>query len=297
MSAPPIERGIADGSVRLDAFVRRHWPALSRRVVRLLIHDGAIRLNGRRATKGTTLSSGDEVTLEAPTDIVADDSRAHVLRHVDDALVVVEKPGGVPGHALDPRQRGTIAGFLLARFPETAAIGDRLAAGLVHRLDTGTSGLLVAARSAESWAALRRAFQRGEVVKTYLVVVAGTPPADTRIDLALAHDPRDRRRMIPAAGTLRAWAACTEVTVRTPGARRSLVVATMRSGVTHQIRAHLAAIGHPVVGDALYDGPTAPLPIGRHALHAAALEFPHPVTGERLRVESPLPADLAALLD
>ncbi len=144
---------------------------------------------------------------------------------------------------------------------------------------------------------LRRAFQRGEVAKSYLAVVSGPPSPNTRIDLALAHDPRDRRRMIPATGTLRAWPACTEIAAVAPGTRRTLVTARMRTGVTHQIRAHLAAIGHPVVGDALYGGPTAPLPVGRHALHAAVLEFAHPLTGAPLRIESPLPADLAALLD
>ena len=120
--------------------------------------------------------------------------------HVDDEVVVVDKPGGMPGHALDPRQRGTLAAFLAGRFPETAALGDPLSSGLVHRLDTGTSGLQIAARTPDAHARLRAAFRAGEVAKRYLAIVHGiAPAAHARSTARSRHDPRDRRRMIAGA--------------------------------------------------------------------------------------------------
>jgi 23S rRNA pseudouridine1911/1915/1917 synthase len=216
--------------------------------------------------------------------------------YVDTHLVALDKPGGLRGHALDPRQRGTVAAFVLARWPETAAIGDPLAPGFVHRLDTGTSGLLLVARTAAAFAALRAAFRSRAIEKTYLAVVAGSPPPRAHLETPLAHDPRDRRRMAPARGGGRAWPAVTDVETLAVHGGRALVRTRMRTGVTHQIRAHLALLGHPVLGDALYGGPPAPLAPGRHALHAAELVLPHPTRGLTLRLASPLPAELERLL-
>jgi 23S rRNA pseudouridine1911/1915/1917 synthase len=284
-----------EGPIRVDTFVHRTWPALSRRVVRRILADGAVRVNGRRVRKGTMLAAGDVVALDALPRLAEEPDLPVPIRWEDPSLVVVEKPGGMPAHALDPHQRGTVAAFLLARYPEMAAFGDPLAAGLVHRLDTGTSGLLVAARTAASHAVLRAAFRARAVEKTYLAVVAGRTQPFTRITIALAHDPHDRRRMIAAAPGLRSWSAVTEVETRAIAADRTLVVARMRTGVTHQIRAHLAAVGHPVLGDALYGGPTANLAPGRHALHAAGVSLPHPAGGQLLKLESPLADDLRAV--
>ncbi|HJQ84217.1 MAG TPA: RluA family pseudouridine synthase, partial [Candidatus Binatia bacterium] len=219
--------------------------------------------------------------------------------HEDASIVVVDKPGGMPAHALDPRQRGTAAAFLLARYPEMADVGEPLAPGLVHRLDTGTSGLLVAARTVEAHAALRAALRARRVEKRYVAVVAGTGPelAGTRVVLPLAHDAGDRRRMIAAAPGLRAWPAETALEVLSSWRGRTLVRATIRTGVTHQVRAHLAHVGHPVLGDVLYGGPPVALPAGRHALHASELSLPHPADGRPLVLASALPPDLRALVD
>src|SRR5207244_3800285 len=162
----------------------------------------------------------------------------------------------MPSHALDPRQRGTAGAFVVARHPETATIGDPLAPGLVHRLDTGTSGLLVAARTNEAHAKLRAALRGRQVEKAYLAIVQGDAQAldGVRVSLPLAHDPRDRRRMIPAAPGLRGWAAETSFVLRGTRPDRSLVEATIRTGVTHQVRVHLAHVGHPVLGDIIYGG-------------------------------------------
>ena len=285
-------------AVRLDTFLRGALPAMSRRLVRRLIAEGAVCVNGRPAAKGVRVAPGDRVTLpDLPATITPEPGLALAVLHEDDALVALDKPGGIPGHALDPRQRGTAAAFLLARYPEMADVGDPLAPGLVHRLDSGTSGLLVAARTRAAHCALRAALRARAVEKRYLAWVAGDASAldGARVALPLAHDPRDRRRMLPATPGVRAWPAETRLAIVAAGRERSLVEATILTGVTHQVRVHLAARGHPVLGDVLYGGAPAGLPRGRHALHAAGLTLPHPTDGRPLSLSALLPADLAAL--
>jgi 23S rRNA pseudouridine1911/1915/1917 synthase len=226
---------------------------------------------------------------------VAEIDLAFRVVHEDPSLAVIDKPGGVAGHALDPRQRGTVAGFLLARYPEAASVGDRLAPGLVHRLDTGTSGLLVAARTHAAFLALRSAWRAGNVCKTYLAIVRGRLQSAATIEVALAHDPADRRRMVAATGARRAWRATTHIEPLHVFGDRTLVRASMQTGVMHQIRVHLALHGHPVLDDALYGDAAVGLPPGRHALHACELRFPHPVGHEQLTLSSALPPDLACL--
>src|SRR5262249_12917399 len=167
--------------------------------------------------------------------------------------------------------------------------------GLAHRLDTGTSGLQMAARSARAFGRLRDAFRAGEVTKRYLAVVSGTPPSHAVVVTPLAHDPRDRRRMVPATAGQRAWPARTEVTLCETRGGIALVTATLRSGVTHQGRAHLAQLGHPGLGDVRYGGPDACLTGGRPGLHARGVGPGGRLTGLP-RFESELPADLRALL-
>ncbi|HXJ37217.1 MAG TPA: RluA family pseudouridine synthase [Candidatus Eisenbacteria bacterium] len=281
----------AGAPTRLDAFVRAELPHLSRRVARLLIDEGAVRVNGRFAAKGTSLAPGDEVLLPEVPGLAPDETGMLDVLYQDDRVLAVDKPGGIPGHALDPRERGTLASMLLARHPELAGIGDALAPGFVHRLDTGTSGVLLVGRTAEDHLALRSAFARHEVTKRYVAVVTGRPQAGRVIDAALAHDPRDRRRMIAARAGDRAWPAATRIVETRGHGPWNLVTVEIRTGVTHQVRAHLALAGHPVAGDLLYGGAPADLAPLRHALHAARLELP----SWHLEVEAPLPDDLARL--
>ena len=282
--------------IRLDAFVRAALPALSQRLARAVIAEGAVRVNGRRAAKGARLREGDRVTLPDIDRLVAEPALAIPVVYEDEMLVALDKPGGMPAHALDPRARGTAANYLLGRHPEIAGIGTPLAPGLVHRLDTGTSGLLLAARTPAAYEALRRSFAAHEVEKRYLALVAGSVPGSgLHVELPLAHDPQDRRRMMPARPGRRAWEAETTVKPIVSGSTCSLVEAAIRTGVTHQVRVHLAHAGHPVLGDVLYGGPPAALPDGRHALHAAALAFRHPADGRAMTLSAPLPEDLQAL--
>jgi 23S rRNA pseudouridine1911/1915/1917 synthase len=276
---------------RLDHWLRRQVPGLSRRVAHAWIAEGCVRVDGRPARKGSVVRPGVRVRFPAVAGVGPAATVGLSILFADEALVVVDKPGGVPSHALDPRERGTIANALVARYPETAA----LAGGLAHRLDTGTSGVLVAARRADVWEAVRAAFRARTVGKEYLALVEGLPPATCTIEVPLAHDPHDRRRMLPARPGLRAWPAVSVVQRLATDGRVSLVHVVMRTGVTHQIRAHLALRGHPLLGDALYGGPAGSLPAGRHALHAARLTLPTLLGRPPATFESPLPPDLRAL--
>jgi len=293
----PDERLVAgEAGQRLDAFVAAACPALSRRLVQRVIADGVVRLNGRPAAKGTRLRAGDRVTGLAVAPLTPEPGLALTIVHEGDDFVVLDKPGGMPSHALDPRQRGSAAAFVLGRWPETAAVGDALAPGLVHRLDSGTSGLLIAARSPSAYASLRAAFRARAVSKRYLALVVGRPPASLEIRTPLAHDASDRRRMRAARSGDRCWPAETRVETRALAGDVALVALTMRTGVTHQLRVHCALAGFPVLGDALYGAASPALPPGRHALHAAALSLPGLGEHPPWTVCAPLPADLRALL-
>jgi len=279
-------------SERLDHWLRRELPGLSRRVLHVLIADGSVRVDGRRARKGDLVQAGMRVTLPGLGVLAPNPALPLTVLYEDSALVAIDKPGGMPSHPLDPRERDTIANALLARYPET----ESLAGGLAHRLDTGTSGVLLAARSAAVWTDLRAAFRSKTVTKRYLAITSGVAPEAADVDLALSHHPSDRRRMVPARPGVRSWPARSAIRRMASDGTASLVAITMRTGVTHQIRVHLAHLGHPVLGDALYGGAPCPLPPGRHALHAAALELPAIGVLPPLTIESPLAADLQPLL-
>ncbi len=263
---------------RLDALVRALLPGASRRLVRILIDEGAVRLNGRIARKGERIVVGDRIEVPTLAPLAPEPDAPLAVLHEDAEVVAVDKPGGMRGHALEPRQRGTVAAALLGRYPELAGVGGPLAAGLVHRLDTGTSGVLLAARSPAAYDDWRAAFRRHEVVKRYVAIVVGVP-APGVVETPLAHDPGDRRRMRAARPGERSWPARTVLVGIAPRGAFARVDVEIRTGVTHQVRAHLALLA------------AATLPSGRHALHAAVLELP----ARAFLVAAPLPPDLAAL--
>lgn len=281
---------------RLDAFVLAVGLPLSRRMVHQLITDGVVRLNGQRTAKGARVAAGDRVTVPWLTALTPEPELPVRIAHVDAQVIALDKPGGMPGHALDPRRLGTAAAFLVARWPETARIGEPFSGGLVHRLDTGTSGLLLAARTTAAFEALRGAFRARRVTKRYLAITSGILDAPIDVAHALAHDTADRRRMRIARDGEVSWPAHTHVEPLARAGDRTLVAATIRTGVTHQVRVHLASIGLPVVGDLLYGGVEGDLATGRHALHASALAIAAGVLDEPLALESPLPDDLRALM-
>jgi 23S rRNA pseudouridine1911/1915/1917 synthase len=297
----------ADGSVRLDAALRSRFPHLSRRDIRLAIASGVVRVNGRRARKGDRVQASDQITvgelLETPPP--PRDTPVPLL-HVDTALIVIDKPPCLPTAARRLSDQPSVAGFLLHRFPDLAAVGrGPLEAGLVHRLDAGTSGVLLAARSPHAWATLRAQFRQRTVEKEYLALVAGRLRGARELAHDLTHDRRVAGRMTVARrgsgrqerSAPRRWPARALVTPLEEGAATTLVRVRLCTGVTHQIRVQLAAIGHPVIGDAQYGGPVLPdLPARRTLLHAASVAIDHPLHGERCRFPSPIPRDFAGVL-
>lgn len=233
-----------------------------------------MRVNGKIARKSTIVCAGDVVTFRVPPEAPRVEDAPLALLHVDDELVAIDKAAGMPT-TIGSAAGTSVAAALLARFPEMASL-DARHAGLVHRLDTGTSGLLLAARTPTMHARLRAAFAAKRVTKEYLAVVVGRLDSRHVVTHALARHPKSRGRMVIARHTARAWAAETEVTPIGCDADLTLVRLHMRTGVTHQLRVHLASLGHPIVGDRRYGRDTDAIdprvaPEGWHFLHARTL--------------------------
>jgi 23S rRNA pseudouridine1911/1915/1917 synthase len=273
---------------RVDRAIARSFPGASRRALAQLFDDGAVRVAGKRAKKGDRVAPGDVVEL-ARAPAIGDDLRPvadpdvalDVLVERAD-LVAICKPAGVPSQPLRAGERGTAANAIVARWPECAALGDDPRdAGLVHRLDIGTSGVLVAARTAAAYRALRDAFSAARVAKQYLAIACARPVSRS-CDAPLAQ--RGNHVVVDHVAGLPAE---TAFVVERASATHSLVRCTARTGRMHQVRAHLAHVGAPIAGDALYGG----APIAEHDgffLHAARVELPE------LVVEAPAPARFAA---
>jgi len=269
---------------------------LPRARVKELLERGAVRIGGRPPRKGDRTVAGArvEVTLtdEDPRPVPQPELPLSVI-HLDPQLVAVDKPAGVPSHPLQPGERGTVVNALVARHPECAeASADPREGGLVHRLDTLTSGVLLAARTAEAWRALREAFSGRQVDKRYLAVVTGPVADEGEIDLPLRHRGDHVEPAMAGGGR----EALTDFRVLSRAGDASLLEVRIHTGVLHQIRAHLAAIGAPVLGDTDYGG--RPLPgLDRFFLHAARLGFSHPASGSRLEITAPLPDELRRVLE
>jgi 23S rRNA pseudouridine1911/1915/1917 synthase len=297
---------VADGEGgRLDHFLVRHLPGCSRRRARLVIDAGAVLVNGRPGRKGQALQPGDVVRTDRASfagTLAAQEPLALPILYADAALIAVEKPAGMPTIALRAGDRDTVANYLLVPYPELRGIGGSpFESGLAHRLDTATSGVLVAGRTAEAWRHLRGQFRRRAVDKLYLAVVAGDVSWPGTVTSPIAHQPRRRRRMCVCtepkrASNLGARPALTRYRPlwRLRGA--TLLAVRIPTGVRHQIRVHLASIGHPVLGDALYGDAAAAGASPRLLLHAARIGVAHPIDGRRIIVRSRLPADFQAPL-
>jgi 23S rRNA pseudouridine1911/1915/1917 synthase len=214
----------------------------------------------------------------------------------DTHLVAVAKPAGCHASPQRPDETGTVTQRLVAQYPQLAGVGfSPREPGVCHRLDYWTSGVLVAAKDQTSFAAVRQAFDQHAVKKTYLALVTGAPPDSLAADAEISH--RSRRSKKVLVGDRRgrgAMPARTEFFVMQRGATVALVRAVCTTGAMHQVRAHAAHAGFPLLGDVLYGGPAEP--DGRFWLHAASVEWPHPQTGARLTIEAPLPDDFRARL-
>jgi 23S rRNA pseudouridine1911/1915/1917 synthase len=295
---------------RIDALIAATIPALSRAQVQRLIDGAQVRLNAAVVARaGQRVRAGDAVELDVPPAepiaLVAEDLPLAIL-YEDADLVVVDKPAGLVVHPAAGHARGTLVNALLFHCRDLSGIGGALRPGIVHRLDKDTSGAMVVTKSDRAHAALGAAFaakSRGEpggIVREYLGITAPPPPgqAGTLRTLHGRH-PVDRKRFSSKVATGKA--AVTHWAVIEPLAGAALVRFRLETGRTHQIRVHAADHGWPLLGDPMYGRTPRPLTaiaraLGRQALHAALLELDHPVSGARLRFESPLPDDLLAAL-
>jgi len=277
----------------------------SRAVAGSVVDAGGARVDGRVVTqRSTRLEEGSVVELDPPPpEERAPEAEPSVevdVVHADDDVVVVEKPAGLVVHPGAGHRSGTLVGGLLARFPEIAEVGDPDRPGIVHRLDRGTSGLLAVARSPAGYEGLVDQLASRSVERAYLALVLGRPdPPVGVVDAPIGRSRRVPTRMTVASDGRPARTAYeVEQAFAADGA--ALVRCRLETGRTHQIRVHLLAIGHPVVGDDVYgDGrrpPEALASLDRIFLHATRLGFDHPVTGERLAFDSPLPAELSTAL-
>jgi 23S rRNA pseudouridine1911/1915/1917 synthase len=282
---------------------------LPRSTVAEMVAGGAVRLSGRTVTlRSTRVSSGGEVDVDVPTP--ADDTTLPApeveveVVHVDTDVIVVDKVAGMVVHPGSGNSRGTLVQGLLARYPELGDVGQPGRPGVVHRLDKGTSGLLVVARSAGAYDSLVAQLAGRTVGRAYVALVWGCPePAQGEVDAPIGRSRREPTRMTVSS---RGREARTGYQVRRcyqSPAPTALVTCRLETGRTHQIRVHLSAIGHPVVGDARYggrrdaSGAFDPLGSQRPFLHAEQLSFDHPATGERLSFVSEVPGDLREVLD
>jgi 23S rRNA pseudouridine1911/1915/1917 synthase len=277
---------------RLDVFLAAH--AGSRAAAQRLIDGAHVTVDGAPRSKRHLLAGGERIAVSEPAaPPEADVAPApFAIAFEDEHLIVVDKPAGVVVHPAHGHRRGTLVQALAGKVAG-GEHPDR--PGIVHRLDRDTSGLLVVARSEAVHAALKALIASRTLEREYLALVEGRPPARRgRIDAPLGRDRRVRTRV--STDTDEPRAAVTHFEVEEALPHDTLLRVRLETGRTHQIRAHLRAIGHPVAGDPEY-GPAGRHGLARQFLHSSRLAFPHPMTGDRVAVTSPLPADLAAALD
>ena len=294
--------------IRLDSFARQCLPQLSRRQIEKAIRERLFFINGQIGRKGDRLTSGDVLVFVGPEDWLAvhplADSQIDVpIIYEDSMILAVNKPAGVATHGFSGRDTKTLANFLMAKRPNLVDIGkSRWEPGLIHRLDRETSGLVLVAKTQSAFAELRSQFRRRQVKKIYRALVWGVTPIQGIIDFPLTHDTREHSRMrvvrrSAQKPSLRIWQAITRYRRLGQSQGLSWLEIEMETGVTHQIRVHLAAIGHPIVADALYGGDkTGRLGLARHFLHASALEFRHPEADRIIKLRAQLPSELHSVL-
>ena len=286
--------------LRLDQALARLFPQFSRTRLAAWLRQGRIRIDQRSLPPDERIWGGEAVELDPGPD-PSGEPRAEAIDlaivHEDDAVLVIDKPAGLVVHPGSGNWSGTLLNALLHHAP---ALGGVPRAGIVHRLDKDTSGLLVVAKTLEAQTALVRQMQARSVERIYLALAHGAVPGDGTVEAPIGRDPRHRTRMAVVPG---GRAALTRYRVLKRWRAATLLECRLTTGRTHQIRVHLHSIGHPLVGDPVYRSPryakSSPALEGfsRQALHAAKLSFVHPVSGAKRSFESALPADMRALLE
>ena len=301
-----VEVSAEHDGARLDTFLTNALPDRSRSQVQKLIRDGHVTGPGKDLRASTPVRAGQAFAVDVPAPVeakaVAEDLPLTIL-YEDTDIVVIDKPAGMVMHPGAGHDRGTIVNALLFHVDDLSGVGGELRPGIVHRLDRGTSGVMIAAKNDSAHQELARQFHDREVEKEYIALVWGLVQQGRRIDEPIGRDPTDRQKMSTRAR--RSRSAVTRVTKAEHLRGVSLLRVAIATGRTHQIRVHLSAIGHPVVGDSTYGGVhrrvandvRAVQRLERPFLHAARLVFIHPNEMRRMEFSSPLPRDLQSVLD
>ncbi|MEO8024891.1 MAG: RluA family pseudouridine synthase [Bryobacteraceae bacterium] len=286
---------------RLDHVLQEAFPQFSRARMQAWAKSGRVLVDGAATEKASAiLRGGERISLapDAPPPLRAEPEDLPVdILYEDDAVIAINKPAGLTVHAGAGAHSGTLVNRLVARFRTLSQVGGDQRPGIVHRLDKETSGVLLVARTDAAHRALAEQFATRTVDKVYLALVHGLVKKDAgRVETPITRDPVRRTRMTTKLEKGRSALTMYRVLRRCAEARLSYLEVTIGTGRTHQIRVHLASIGHPVVGDRLYGAP-ADADLGRNFLHAHRISFDSPATGERVTVEAALPAELEAFLE
>jgi len=295
---------------RLDVFLSEQQPELTRSRIKKLIESGNIMIDGRRAKAGAALKEGSVISIQIPDPEPAGTSAEKIpisILYEDKDLIVIDKAPHMVVHPAHGHHSGTIVNALLYHCRDLSGIGGVTRPGIVHRLDKGTSGVMVAAKNDAVHHALSRQFKDHTIGRTYLAAVKGEVALDEgMIEKPLSRHARDRKRIAVREG---GRSAVTRYRVLGRRCGITLLELTPATGRTHQLRVHLTSIGHPILGDATYGGTTRSVHLADHgatalvralkrpALHALKLEFDHPATGRRLTFEAGPPEDLSGLFD
>ena len=298
-----------DGA-RLDVFLTSVLSGQSRSQIQRLIKEGNVRVAGREAKANQPVKIGQEIAVDVPAPIdpaPRPEALPLPIVYQDADLIVVDKPAGMVVHPAAGHETGTLVNALLHHVDDLSGIGGEKRPGIVHRLDRGTSGLMVIAKHDAAHEELSRQFHDREVEKEYVALVWGEVMAGRRIDAPIGRDAGDRKKMSSAPARVRRSREAVTRVVRAEHFGRVLTLASVAiyTGRTHQIRVHLSAIGHPIVGDPLYGGVHRRVPgdiravthLERPFLHAARLAFTHPGDRRRMEFTSDLPDDLQRVLD
>jgi len=291
---------------RLDRFLVSVLPDHSRSQIQKLIADGRVTLDRKDARANLAVRPGDRVTVSLPPPApasVGPEALPLEILYEDPDLAVLNKPAGMVVHPSAGHASGTLVNALLHHIGDLSGVGGELRPGIVHRLDRGTSGVMVVAKNDKAHQELARQFHDREVEKEYIALVWGVVHAGRRIDAAIGRDPDNRQKM--SSRSRHARHAVTRITRARNLRGVTLCQVAIHTGRTHQIRVHLSAIGHPIVGDSLYGGVHRRVPgdiravqrLERPFLHAYRLMFTHPRDGRRLEFTAPLPDDLQRVLD
>lgn len=282
---------VEEGMERLDKYIAQKQESLSRVMIQKLIEEGNILVNGEKSKPSYNVQEGDKITIQIPevkaTDLKAQEIPLNII-YEDDDIIVVNKAKGMVVHPAVGNPDGTLVNAIMAHCKgNLSGIGGELRPGIVHRLDKDTSGLLIIAKNDKAHLEMSEQIQKRQVKKTYLALVRGTiPENEATINMPIGRSTRDRKKM---AVNKNGKEAITHFKVLDRFVGYTYLQVRIETGRTHQIRVHMAEIGHPVVGDMVYSNGKNEFGVEGQMLHATRLEFKHPITGKEMHLEAPLP--------